>query len=227
MLIPVAEQANPGAPYLGAARRARAALLDWNQGIGIDDDVSPPRSPAERGISDPEAFFGTRHSVRDYKTLPAPGELLTRAVELAINTPSVCNRQSWHVRFYSDPADVTSVLQFQNGNVGMRPVPTVALVTVDTQLFGGIGERNQGWIEGGLFSMSLVWAMHSLGLDTCMLNMSARNETTDRLRKHLDIDDGELVIMMIAVGYGRDGHRRARSVRRSTDEVLRTAVSRE
>ncbi len=113
-------------------------------------------------------------------------------------------------------------LSLQNGNSGFgSAVPTVALVTVDTQLFAGPGERNQGWIDGGLFSMSFVWALHGLGLDSCMLNLSLRNGRSDALRRTLDIPDYELPIMMIAIGYARPGHRVARSPRRPIDEIVR------
>ncbi|MBS4753334.1 nitroreductase family protein [Nocardioides sp. zg-ZUI104] len=151
--------------------------MDWNRGGQVVDEVSPLRTPQERGVNDPERFFGTRHSVRDYDDRPVQEDLLMRAVELAINTPSACNRQAWHVRFFRGN-DVVRVLRHQNGNSGFAEnVPCVAVVTVDARLFAGAGERNQGWIEGGLFSMSLLyWALHSLGADGCMLNMSLTNE---------------------------------------------------
>lgn len=220
LLIPAAEAQGVNARFLDHAHSARSALLEWNESGAIAEDLSPVREDAHRGIDKPEQFFMSRRSVRDYDSRPVPSEILTEAVSLAINTPSVCNRQAWRVRFYRDDADKAAIRSFQNGNSGLGDVPVMALITVDAGLFAGVGERNQPWIEGGLFSMSLVWALHGLGVDSCMLNMCQPNRVMDALRQQMNIPEHELVIMLMAVGYGREGHRVARSPRRATDEVL-------
>ncbi|MGX9346663.1 nitroreductase family protein [Microbacterium sp. KNMS] len=217
MLLP---QAEPTAPYVDHVSSAIDALAEWNEGGGVDSDVSPVREPRARGIEDAATFFETRHSVRDFSDRPVDPALLHRAVELAINTPSVCNRQAWKIRLF-EGADVVRALAFQNGNRGFREqIPALALVTVDTRYFAAASERNQAWIEGGLFSMSFVWALHALGLDSCMLNLSVLNRTAAGLRERFSIEDAELPIMMIAIGHGSEGHRRARSPRRLVEEVL-------
>lgn len=217
LLEPLAGDSDPDLAY--NVSTAREALATWNRGGGVADEVSPKRDAGTRGMADAAQFFATRHSVRDFDERPVTDALLAKAVGCAIHSPSVCNRQAWQVRFYRG-AEARELLKMQNGNAGFaESVPVVALVSVDTQLFAGAGERNQGWIEGGIFSMSLVWALHALGLDSCMLNMSVLNDTADELRRRTGIPDQELIIMMIAVGYGRDGHRRARSPRRAIDRI--------
>lgn len=209
--------------YVRHAHTALSALARWNSDGEIDDDVSPVNATRARTIGCPEDFFSSRHSVRSFSTRKVDAAILERVVALAIQSPSVCNRQSWHVRFF-EGASAASVLEFQNGNAGFgHTVPVVALVTVDARLFSGPGERNQGWIEGGLFAMSLVWAAHAVGLDSCMLNMSVTHKTLGPMRDEIGIPANELVIMMIAIGYGVDGHRIARSPRRSVVEVIRPA----
>ncbi|WP_248759149.1 nitroreductase family protein [Pseudarthrobacter sp. SSS035] len=220
LLIPAAESQGVAGGFLEHAHSARTALLDWNESGVIDDALSPVRPEVSRGIESPEQFFTSRRSVRDYADRPVAPEVLAEAVRLAINTPSVCNRQAWQVRFYTEAADKSAVRDFQNGNSGLGGVPVMALVTVDSRLFAGVGERNQPWIEGGLFSMSLMLALHGLGVDGCMLNMCQPNSVMDALRRKMGIPEHELVIMLMAVGYGREGHRVARSPRRATDEVL-------
>ena len=199
---------------------AQEALRQWNEQGVIAESVAPFGSGERRGMNDVDAFFRTRHSVRDFANSDVADEILYRAVSLAINSPSVCNRQSWFVRFFRGQ-DVARILKYQNGNAGFTAVvPVVGLVTVDSRMFAAAGERNQPWIEGGIFSMSLVWALHALGVDTCMLNMSVRNRVVAQLRKEFGLEDNELVIMMVAIGYGREGHRVARSPRRDVDDVV-------
>jgi len=216
----------PDALHREHAATALQALERWNTNGTVDDNISPPRGLSDaRGISDPDLYFRSRRSVRDFDDRPVDLSQLERAAELAINSPSVCNRQSWKVRYYLDE-EAREVLKYQNGNSGFRDtIPAVALVTADLQLSTGSGERNQAWIEGGLFSMSLVWALHALGLDSCMLNMSVSNAHADRLRASEGISDSEVIIMMIAIGHGRKGHRVARSPRRPTSAVVEWARS--
>lgn len=205
---------------LDSAESAQEALQHWNGHGHISDDVAPVVKAEERGISNADHFFRSRHSVRDFEAAEVSDELLFNAVALALQSPSVCNRQAWLIRFFRED-DVPRVLRHQNGNRGFaHVVPVVGLVTVDTRLFSAPGERNQPWIEGGIFSMSLVWALHALGLDSCMLNMSVSNSRSDALREEFELADSELIIMMIAIGYARPGHRVARSPRRQLEEVI-------
>jgi nitroreductase len=217
--IPIGRKIGVSESVITDAASAQIALDAWNNGGSISDEVAPVAVRCDRGIVDADTFFVSRHSVRDFDDREVPENVLGRAVSLALQSPSVCNRQSWLIRFFKGD-DVLRALAHQRGNAGFgQVVPVVALVTVDTRLFFGTGERNQPWIEGGIFSMSMVWALHALGLDTCMLNLSLGNKSVDQLRIEFDIPEHEVVIMMIAVGYGREGHRVARSPRRSRDSV--------
>jgi nitroreductase len=220
LLLPAAAPLGAGAALVSHTSGARSALEAWNQTGVVSDTVSPTRAPRPVTFSNPTEFLESRHSVRDFDDQPIDDETLERAVALAINSPSVCNRQPWRAYIYRQPEMIQKVLRFQNGNRGFSSVPAVAVITVDTQLFTGIEERNQGWIEGGIFSMSLVWALHGLGIDSCMLNMSVLSSRMDALRRAVGIADNELIIMMIAVGRGRDGHRVARSPHRAVEDVL-------
>ena len=51
-----------------------------------------------------------------------------------------------------------------------------------------------------MFAMSLIYALHSLGLGTCCLNWCVNNTEDKLLREFIPIEDKEVVIMMIAVG---------------------------
>jgi len=210
------------AAYAISAREAQSALRVWNHGGPLDDGVAPHAVAQEtHALPDPTAFFLSRHSVRNFVPEPPSADILAEATRLALSSPSVCNRQPWFVRYYAG-AEVTEILRHQNGNRGFSTnVPTLALVSVDVELFGGSIERNQAWIEGGIFSSSLVWAFHALGLESCMLNLSMTTRSADALRRAAGMSDSELPIMMIAIGSAAPGHRRARSSRRHLTEVVR------
>lgn len=212
------------APYARYADDALAALDLWN-GEGKIDDLVGPVGP-ERGTpvlphGELTRYFESRRSVRNFDVDRVPTiEMLDNAVALARHTPSVCNRQAGRIHLYRSRERVRELLRHQNGNRGFgESVSCLAVVTVEREAFLGVGERNQRWVDGGLLAMSFVWALHGLGLSTCMLNWSEANAATDRLRIAGDIPAHEDVIVMIAIGYPAAGHRVARSERRSVEGV--------
>lgn len=219
-LLPQALSRMPQANFVSAAVSAREALLKWNADASISDEVSPPGRTVPSSYAEVTDFFSSRHSVRDFDEKPVDRSLIHEAVRLAGLSPSVCNRQPWHVRLYHG-AHASRILRYQNGNQGFGAnVPTVALITVELSHFAGAHERNQAWIEGGIFSTSLMWALHGLGLSSCMLNLSIRASEAKRLRQAAGAADSEVPIMMIAIGHPRDGYRIARSPRRSSEQII-------
>lgn len=172
-------------------------------------------------LHDPERFFLSRHSVRDFKPVPVPHELVHRAVRLAMKAPSVCNRQAWHVYHLDRRESIDGALKWQNGNRGFgHEVPCLLIVTADLSAFDTHGERAQHWIDGGMFAMSLVWALHSLGLASCCLNWSRGPLDDLRLRKAVAISAAHTVIMMMAVGYASDELKVCYSARRPMQSIL-------
>ena len=144
-------------------------------------------------------FFWSRHSVRQYADTPVPLEMIHQAVDMARKTPSVCNRQGARVHVF---ADAQKALDWQPGNTGFGHLASRALiVTADLQAFSGTGERNQPFIDGGMFAMSLLYALHAQGLGACPLAWSMRADKDRTMRAALDIPDSEAVIMMISVGH--------------------------
>jgi nitroreductase len=114
-------------------------------------------------------------------------------------------------------------LGFQNGNRGFGDSASKLLVlTVDLSYFAGAAERNQGFVDGGMFAMSVVYALHSLGLGTCCLNWCAGSSTDRALRRELGIADCEVVLLMLVVGGLPDEFCVTRSARRDVSEVLVT-----
>ena len=175
----------------------------------------------QRGKIDLTEFFNSRYSIRHFSEAEVDIALIQQAVKMAQKTPSVCNRQSCKVYVFSDVESKTKVLSYQNGNRGFgEQVSRVLIVTFNLEHFTSIGERNQGWIDGGMFSMSLIYALHSLGLGTCCLNWSVDYQRDQSLKRAVDIPDTELIMMMIAVGHLPENLKIAQSPRKPLQEVL-------
>ena len=171
-------------------------------------------------LENPEDFFLTRSSVRDFSSAAVDDEAVYRAISLAQKTPSVCNRQAWHVYHIMDPVLIEKALRYQNGNLGFgQRIPCLLIITSDLKAFDTSGERYQHSIDGGMFSMSLVMAFHSIGLSTCCLNWSCSGRNDLRLRRLVDIKQEHTVIMMLAVGLPREEIKVCASERRPLTEV--------
>lgn len=174
-------------------------------------------------LSDPEAFFQSRRSVRDFAAKAVDGALLDRAISLAMASPSVCARHAWHVYHTDERAVIDDALSFQNGNRGFgHEVPLLLVVAADLRAFHAGMERNQHWIDGGMFAMSLVWALHALGISSCCLNWSKGPRGDLSFRRAFRIDEAHSIITMIAVGYPNETIKVCASARRSRSEVHST-----
>jgi nitroreductase len=120
-----------------------------------------------------------------------------------------------------NPDKRRKALDIQGGNRGFGDeISTLLVVTQDTSIFRDAKERNQAYVDGGLFSMSLLYALHYLKMGCCPLNWSASRQKDMRLRSLLSLAPSEVIIMLIAAGEIPSDLRVAYSPRRSTHEVV-------
>lgn len=175
---------------------------------------------------DLSGFFANRYSVRQFDPRPVDPALVATALAMAQKAPSVCNRQSGRAHVFMTRAKIETALSHQNGNRGFgHTAGAVLVITSDLRSFVTAGERNQCWVDGGLFAMSLAYALHSLGLGCCMLNWSMESGADKAMRKEMGIPDCEVVITMIAVGHLRERFKVARSERRPLHEIAHFDVA--
>lgn len=225
-------------------RSARGALRAWlafNAAAGIDapavarflDEGDPDlESPAGAIAVERDAlwrdaridfarFAAARHSVRHFTGEAVDPEDMRAAIAAAAKTPSVCNRSTCTAYVAHSERARTKALSFQDGNRGFGHLAgAVVIVTSDMRGFVSYGERNQAWIDGGMFAMSLNYALHALGYGVCMLNWSATAGRDRRMRAALGIPGHCAVITMMAVGRIPERLLVAASPRRPSDAFM-------
>ena len=166
-------------------------------------------------------FAANRYSVRDFTGEPVPVEAIRAAVAAAMKSPRVCNRGTTHCYAAFDPEVRALALMLQNGNAGFGHMAgAVLVITASRQGFTDFGERNQCWIDGGLFAMSLNYALHAAGYGTCMLNWSSLSHLDQKLHSLLEIPEDEAVITLMAVGVMKVEFRVAISPREPIEQVF-------
>jgi nitroreductase len=161
-----------------------------------------------------------RRSVREFTDQPVLDEEIAAAVQIAMQSPSVCNRQSARVHQFQDPEIIRSVLGIQGGFGGYAMPPRLLLVTSDIDAFMFAPERNQGYVDGGLFMMSLLLGLTQVGLGSVSLNTDFGTAKETAVRKLIDVPDHEVFISFIGVGHYSEDVLVPRSRRTGVDQVL-------
>lgn len=187
---------------------------------GVDALTSETLFPFDSQAA--QCFLTSRRSVRQFDGRQVPEELLRAAVRIAQQAPSVCNRQSARVFVSNEREKMNEMLRFQNGNRGFGDrLGAVIVIASDMRAFTSLGERNQCWVDGGIFAMSMALALHSLHIGACMLNWSVEPGRDRALRHCLGLDDNYAIITMMGAGYALDSLVVAASPRRKTDDIVR------
>lgn len=162
-----------------------------------------------------------RHSVREFAPIPVPQEKLEAAYETTMRTPSVCNRQASRLYQITDPQIIKTALNIQGGFSGYAIPPVLLLVTSDIRAFMIEAERNEPFVDGGLFTMSLLYALEAYGLAACPLNAMFNAKQDRATRKLLNLPDYELPIAYIAVGVFPEEVPVCKSARKKYNEILK------
>lgn len=150
-------------------------------------------------------FSNSRSSVRNYTNEEISLSLIQDSLDLARNTPSACNRQSVRTYVYTNKKLINQILEIQGGNRGFGHLANkLVIVTADHSLYTGIGERNQAFIDGGMYAMNLLYALHAHKIAACILNCSNTPEKDVLLRRICGIKKTEVFIAMISCGIPPD-----------------------
>lgn len=143
----------------------------------------------------------TRYSVRDFGSEDFDESKIFEAIDIATKTPSACNRQAWKVYYIKSDKMIRDVLNIQGGLTGNgENLRKLLLVTSDKQYMNGGHERNQTYIDGGLYTMSLLYALESANIASCTLNTNFNLKKDREMRNLLKINDSEDFIAFIALG---------------------------
>ena len=162
-----------------------------------------------------------RFSIRNFSSEPVKLEKMIEAIKIAQKSPSVCNRQSTHVCIIQEKKIKNQVLALQNGNRGFsRLIDKILIITSDLQSFDGIKERNQAFIDSGIFTMSLLYALQYEGIGACTLNWCSDIGIDKKLRKIIKINNSENVILMIAVGNLPELIKVTKSSRKNLNDII-------
>lgn len=147
-----------------------------------------------------DLFANSRHSLRNFTGSISLDDIKI-AISIAQSSPSACNRQPSRVHVLTNREVISNVLHLQGGNRGFgSKIDILLIVTAELIGYRGISERNNVFVDGGIFSMNLLYALHFKKIGACSLNWCANKDKDLELRKLITFSNSQTVIMMIGCG---------------------------
>lgn len=203
----------------------KAKLEAFSSNHGSLQIRGQPHMTKERFYGDRTSAFDkfafARHTLRHYGGGELPIGRIASAVEIALSTPSACNRQYCRVHCITDKSDMSSILEIQGGNRGFGHLADkLLIVTADLQGLLMAQERSDLYTNGGMFLMNLCYALYYKEIAHCILNWSKMPEEDLRLRRIVPLKPSETVIALLTCGETPDEFDVAASPRKTLDDVL-------
>ncbi len=166
-----------------------------------------------------KSFAQSRKSIRNFTGEKVSVELLHQSIQLANTAPSVCNRQASTVYLLEDKSKIDKALAIQGGFSGYSEnVRQLLILTNDRRYYYTIGERNQLFIDGGIYLMNLLYALHYYQIANCPANWGKTIQDEKHLSEFVKIPESEKIICMIPIGIATDHFRTTLSERRIAEE---------
>lgn len=145
-----------------------------------------------------KSLLMSRHSIRYFSKEDVAKDAIDQALKLAQRTPSACNRQGWHTHVFQGEKSI-NLIKWQGGCHGFEDeIRTSILVTANLKAFLYY-EIHQSYVDGGLYAMNLINALHSLGLGTIPLSCGFTHSKLKELN-HFNIPENEVPIVIIGIG---------------------------
>ena len=163
-------------------------------------------------------FSQSRHAIRDFGLKPIDKNALNRALKICEKTPSACNRQAWHIYIIDDKKKRDCLMTIQGGVKGCeKEIQSAILVCGDMRCYG-TSERNLPYVDGGLYAMNLMYALHYEGIANIPLSMCYESKRVDKMKDVLGVPKYEVPVLLIAIGTYKDEFKVASSVRKNFHE---------
>ncbi len=143
-----------------------------------------------------------RRSVRWFEQKPVPRDEIDRALQLARQAPTACNRLPYEFRVFDDPDAVRMVSAIPFGAAGYgHNIPAIAVVVGKLESYFSPRDRHAIYVDGSLAAMQFILALETLGLSSSIINWPDFEPLERKMQKALDLDTSDRVIMLIAFGY--------------------------
>ena len=160
-----------------------------------------------------DVFSQSRFSVRDFGSERIPLDRIEKALTLAEKTPSACNRQSWKIYIYSDDILRNRMFSLQGGCKGFSEDMQYAILICGDIRGYNINELSQVYVDGGIYAMNLLYALHFESVAAIPLTMAHKQNMIKRIKREMGLPENEMPILLVGVGSYKESYKVAVSQR--------------
>lgn len=158
-------------------------------------------------------FSRSRFAIRDFSSVPLNVEDLKEALQICEKTPSACNRQPWRIHVYLDKQKRDKMFRFQGGSRGFSDdMQGCILVSGDMNSYS-TDESNLLFVDGGLYAMNLMYALHYKNIASIPLSMGMRMNCIKKIKQEMGMPENELPVLLLGIGTYKDSFKVAASSR--------------
>ncbi|MES2646522.1 MAG: nitroreductase family protein [Bacteroidota bacterium] len=161
-----------------------------------------------------------RRSVRWFLDKKVERERIDKAIMVANQSPSACNRQPFTFHIFDDPQMVKEVVNYPMGTVGYgHSIPVLVVVVGNLDAYFDERDRHLIYIDGSLAAMSFMLALETLELSSVSINWPDIEEREMKMEQFLKLEKHQRPIMCMGVGYPDPEGLVAFSQKRSLDHI--------
>lgn len=167
-----------------------------------------------------KSIVESRHSIRDFKSEPVNEASLKKALELAMKSPSACNRQSTRV-YVLNHTDFNMIENWTGGaKTFIHMVDKMLIITGQMSAYEK-DEYFQYCISAGIFTGYLTLALEAYNIGACILQRPIISDSSwSQVSQKLNIPKDEQVVCAIAIGIPADEIKVPRSHRLGYERIV-------
>lgn len=160
----------------------------------------------EISFLDLENLIKTRRTIRYFEDKHVDDDILEKIFELVNWAPHSCNRQNVRIYYTTDKKLIKKCLPLNSGATGMNEPAVFASICCNTESYYYPLEYNVAYIDASLGAQNIILGAHAFGLGCCVLNWSHASVNEEiELRRKLSIQETDLVIFNLVMGYPKKG----------------------
>ena len=147
-----------------------------------------------------DVFSSSRHSTRHFSG-SIPIEKVLKAMSLAQNAPSACNKQPMKSYIVKDKLKLQKIIDLQQGNRGFGHLID-KIIVVTTRFSGCVrySDRFYPFVDAGIYAMNVLYSLHFYEIGAIPLVWLSTHQRDEELRVLIGASSDEIPCLLIGIG---------------------------
>ena len=191
----------------------------------IDEKYVPYKSSkrVNSGVSY-ENFYSLcrqRRSIRWYESKLIERDIIEKCIEAALLSPSACNRQPFRFIIIDNKDKIKDYVSLPMGARTFKDnIPVIIFLIGDLSAYDDERDRHLIYVDGGLVTMSFLYALETVGLSSCVIHWPQANVKDFTLKQKLNLSNSEQCILCVSIGYADVNGKVPYSPKKRVDRVV-------